>query len=423
MMTNEESDLLTGTGPGTPCGGLLRRYWQPAALSVELPAGGPPKPVTLLGEELVLFRDDQQRPGLLGLHCSHRGADLSYGRVEDGGLRCIYHGWLYDVHGGCLDQPGEPAGGEHKTSIRHLAYPLKEIGGIIFAYMGPGEPPLFPNYEIFAVPDSHRTVDKTFYDCNYLQGHEGNLDPVHLSFLHRRFRVEGGEQVQQVRSSAASSNTLFGADTSPAIELEMTDFGFRIATLRKTGPDKVYLRLSNYIYPNLGAVPAGGPGTSGEGYTINWQVPIDDLHSWNYIITFSRTKPLTREAENRELDSAYVPIRNRSNRYLQDRESMKTRSFSGIATFTAMDTCATETAGPVQDRTREHLVSSDKAILAARKLMLKAINDIEEGREPSHVVRDARANRFSNLVVLSEVIPLSMDWKDHARQREAEVLA
>jgi len=424
MIPQEENDLLTRTGPGTPCGKLLRRYWQPAALSAEMPPGGAPKPIRLLGENLVLFRDDQGRPGLLGLHCSHRGADLSYGRIEDGGLRCIYHGWLYDIHGRCLDQPGEPAGGGHRDSIRHPSYPCEEIGGLILTYMGPGEPPVFPRYEIFLAPDSHRTVDKTFYDCNYLQAHEGNLDPVHLSFLHRRLRAEGGDQAQKVRSSNASSNTLFAADTAPAIEVEMTNFGFRIATLRRTGPSEVYLRLSNFIYPNLAAVPAGGPGTAGEGYTINWQIPIDDLHSWNYIITFSRRQPISSSGGDRtEKDADYIPVRNRANRYLQDRESIKSKSFSGIATFTAMDTCATETAGPIQDRTGENLATSDRAVVAFRKLLLKAIQNVEEGKDPPHLIRDRASSRVPNLVVLSEAISGSVDWKEHARKRETEVVA
>ncbi|MGH7771892.1 MAG: Rieske 2Fe-2S domain-containing protein, partial [Candidatus Binatia bacterium] len=153
MITHEENEILIRVGPGTPMGGLLRRYWQPAALSEELPPGGPPKAVRLLAEDLVLFRDDKGRVGLLGLHCSHRGTDLSYGRQEDGGLRCVYHGWLYDIHGRCLEQPGEPDGGTSRDSIRHLAYPCKETGGLIFTYMGPGEPPLIPEYEALTVPD------------------------------------------------------------------------------------------------------------------------------------------------------------------------------------------------------------------------------------------------------------------------------
>src|SRR2546427_803366 len=163
MITEQENNLLTQVGPGTPCGELMRRYWQPVALSEELPPGGAPLPVRLLGEDLVLFRDDQGRPGLLGIHCSHRGADLSYGRLEDGGLRCIYHGWLYDIEGRCLEQPGEPANqtglavergkasddprsaagpAPFHEKIRHTAYPCIERAGVIWAYLGPGEPPL-----------------------------------------------------------------------------------------------------------------------------------------------------------------------------------------------------------------------------------------------------------------------------------------
>src|SRR5947209_5541621 len=146
MLTQEQNDLLTRTGPGTPGGELLRRYWQPAALAEELPPGGAPLPVRLLGEDLVLFRDDQNRIGLLGIHCSHRGADLSYGRLEDGGIRCIYHGWLYDVSGRCRQQPGEPTGSTFHERIRQIAYPCVEKAGIILAYLGPGTPPLLPDY-------------------------------------------------------------------------------------------------------------------------------------------------------------------------------------------------------------------------------------------------------------------------------------
>src|SRR3989442_7637817 len=155
MLSTEENELLTRTGPGTPGGDLFRRYWQPAGLSEELPVGGAPVPVRLLGEDLVLFGNDQGRPGLLGIHCSNRGADLSYGRLEDGGLRCIYHGWLYDIHGRCLEQPGEPAGSTFHEKIRHRSYPCLEAGGMILAYLGPGQPPLLPNYDFFVQPEGH----------------------------------------------------------------------------------------------------------------------------------------------------------------------------------------------------------------------------------------------------------------------------
>src|SRR5919109_5296208 len=184
MLSKEDNELITRTGPGTPCGELMRRYWQPAALAEELPAGGAPLPIRLLGEDLVLFRDDQGRPGLLGIHCAHRGADLSYGRLEDGGLRCIYHGWLYDRSGRCLEQPGEPAGSTFHERIRQTAHPCREVAGYIFAYLGPGEPPLLPNFEFLTTDDGHRYAAKRLNECNFLQGLEGTYDPQHLCFLH-----------------------------------------------------------------------------------------------------------------------------------------------------------------------------------------------------------------------------------------------
>src|SRR5262245_61173636 len=183
MLTQEENDLLACTGPGTPGGALLRKYWQPVALSEELAEKGTPLPVRILGEDLVLFRDDQGRPGLLGLHCSHRRADRRYGRGETGGLRCLYHGWLYEIHGNCLEQPCEPADKSFSHKVHHPAYPCREMAGLIFAYMGSGEPPLLPAYEALNAPPGHRLVTKIFHECNYFQANEGNLDPSHVSFL------------------------------------------------------------------------------------------------------------------------------------------------------------------------------------------------------------------------------------------------
>src|SRR5512134_3509544 len=164
MMTREENELLTQTGPGTPCGEMMRRYWQPVGLSEELPVGGAPLSVRILGEELVLFRDDQGRVGLLGLHCAHRGTDLSYGRIEDGGLRCLYHGWLYDIDGRCLDQPAEPSISRFKEKICHLSYPCLERAGLIFAFMGEGEAPLLPDYEFLLVPETQTAIHRAFVD-------------------------------------------------------------------------------------------------------------------------------------------------------------------------------------------------------------------------------------------------------------------
>ena len=419
MIAAEENQLLTQTDPRTPCGAMMRRYWQPVALSEELPAGAAPLKVKILGEELALFRDDQGRFGLIGLHCSHRGTDLSYGRVEDGGLRCLYHGWLYDICGRVIDQPGEPGGGANKSAIRHLAYPCQEVGGVIFTYMGPGEPPLLPNYEFLTAAPQYRTVVKAFYECNYLQGNEGNIDPVHLSFLHQYLSEAQVARLRVVKEVNATDNTLLAKDVAPTIEVEVTNFGLRICTTRDASADKRYLRVTNFVMPNLSAF---GGSTVGDGYAVHWHVPIDDRHHWKYVFAFSRTNELDEFLRTRsrvELTDDYRLAKNGANRYQQDRASMQTQTFTGLGTnFQVHDAFATESQGPVQNRTEENLVSSDKAIVAARKLILNAIKDVQQGREPQHVIRDAKANAFPSLVVISDVIAKSIDWKEYTRSRE-----
>jgi len=423
MMSKEENYLLTRTGRGTPCGELMRRYWQPVALAEELPPGGAPLSVRICGEDLVLFRDDQQRIGLLGLHCSHRGTDLSYGRIEDGGLRCLYHGWLYDINGRCLEQPGEPGGGEHRDQIRHCAYPCKEVAGAIFTYMGPGEPPLIPNYDFLNASPDHLYVSKIFHDCNYLQANEGNIDPVHLSYLHK-FLEERNEGYRGVRGAEESHYNLVARNAAPVLDVELTDCGVRIYTVRKLEDDKSYLRVSHFIMPNLSAFPGQ---TGGEGYSVNWHVPVDDTRHWKYTFVYSAGAPLKKELvgrERSELGPDYRLQRNDANRFLQDREAMKDKTYAGMGTgFQAHDAFATSSQGAVQDRGGEQLVSSDKAIVAARKLIEKAIRDVQEGKDPPHVIRNAADNRVPHFMVLSEMIPSGADWRRHAKEREAEARA
>ncbi len=416
MLTKEQNDLLTQTGRATPGGALLRRYWQPVALAEELPAGGPPLPVRIFSEDLVLFRDEQGRPGLLAVRCSHRGADLSYGRIEGGGLRCLYHGWLYDVAGNCMEQPGEPAGSTFKERVKHPAYPCQETGGIIFTYMGPGESPLLPAYEFLTVPEEHRYVNKVHHECNYLQGNEGNIDPVHLSFLHRFLNDERNRLIMR---SEESYYGVLGREVAPETELENTDFGLRIFTVRDAGPEQQYLRVSNFVFPNLSAFPGS---TGGDGYSVNWHVPIDDIHHWKYQIVFRRTAPLDREQLARqyaaEMTSGYRLVRNKENRYLQNREQQKTETFTGMGTlFAVHDKFAVEGEGPILDRTQERLASSDKAIARARQMLLRAIEDLQAGRDPLHVVRRPEANQFSHLMVTSELVPRSVGWRDYWKER------
>lgn len=407
MATQEENELLTRTGPGTPAGDLLRRYWQPAALAEELPPGGPPVPVRILGEDLVLFRDDRGRPGLLALHCSHRGADLSYGRLEDGGLRCVYHGWLYDIHGKCLEQPGEPAGSTFHERIAQRAYPCQEAGGMILTYMGPGEPPRLPAYEFLLAPDDRRITTKDFKECNYLQGNEGNIDPQHLGVLHWT-------------ASAGPTSTVALHAKSPkmALETEETEFGVRLFHRVPVDADTNYVKITNFIFPNLASFESNSLGQI-DGYGVNWHVPIDDTHHWGFTIFFDRKTSLDttwtqrRDAQTRN----YKRARTRANRYLQNREEMRTESFVGLGTaFSDQDACAIE-GQPIQDRTREHLGPNDRAVIAARSMLLRAVLDMQSGREPPHVVRDPASDRSGDIVVTWELIPSTVDWRAHLRSR------
>jgi phenylpropionate dioxygenase-like ring-hydroxylating dioxygenase large terminal subunit len=408
VLTREENEMLTRVGPGTPGGEFQRRYWQPVALAEELPEGGAPVPVRLLGEDLVLFRDDAGRPGLLGIHCAHRGADLSYGRLEDGGLRCIYHGWLYDVSGRCLEQPGEPAGSTFHERIGQTAYPCVEVGGLIMTYMGPGEPPLVPHYEFFAAPEGYRVTSKVFQDCNYLQGNEGNFDPSHLSFLHRMDIPDDGNQQLNARI------------TAPQIEPETTHFGVRIYAIRPVGPDRNYVRVTNFLLPNLSAIAGDA-----EGYGVNWHVPIDDEHHWRYGIRFNRETPVDRRWDQTELAPGNRLQRTRANRYLQDRESMKSWSFAGLGrNFVVHDTAATESEGQIYDRTQERLGYGDRGIIAMRQVMLDAIRAVQEGRDPPHVIREPAANDMSDIFVRNDlVLPATVEWYDFWRKPEVAALA
>ncbi len=416
MLTKEQNDLLTQVGPGTLGGDLLRRYWQPVALSAELPEGGAPVPLKILGEELVLFRDEDGQPGLLGLHCAHRGADLSYGRLEDGGIRCIYHGWLYDRTGRCLEQPGEPAGSTFHQRIKQTAYPCHEAGGAIFAYMGPGEPPLFPAYEFLNVPEAQQHTNKAFHECSYLQANEGNIDPVHLSYLHV-FRPGVG-QIAEIDKL----NSLTSRDVAPTLDVEETDFGIRIYAVRDSGPDERYVRVTNFIYPNLAAFSAAIP----DGYSVNWHVPIDDTTHWKFMFNFSRGNPVNKAIMEQMFFGDHMTPdhrfkRNRSNRYLQDREEMQDRSYIGLGgNFVLHDALATEGQGTIQDRMAEHTATSDKAIVMERMLLLKAIASLKDGGDPPHVIRSPEANHLPHLGAMECMIPKSVDWKDYVHERIEE---
>ncbi|MGH7835475.1 MAG: hypothetical protein ACREQK_17665, partial [Candidatus Binatia bacterium] len=258
---------------------------------------------------------------------------------------------------------------------------------------------------------------------NYLQANEGNIDPIHLSFLHR-FLENREEQYRGVRGAEESHYNLVARNTAPSVDVELTDFGVRIYTVRPLEAGKAYLRVSYFILPNLSAFPGQ---TGGEGYSVNWHVPIDDTHHWKYTFVFSSGAPLDGRLINRErseLTSDYRLLRNEGNRYLQDRESMRTKTYAGMGHgFQAHDAFATASQGAIQDRTTEHLVSSDKAIVAARKLLERAIRDVQEGREPPHVIRTPDQNLFPHFLVISDMIPATADCKEYTRSLETRARA
>jgi len=289
--------------------------------------------------------------------------------------------------------------------------------------MGPGDPPLLPAYEALTAPPGHRLVTKIFHECNYFQANEGNLDPSHVSFLHRQSNVPQNLKRAVKGTEGKLPLALYAADLSPEIEVEETDFGIRIFSIRKTEEGRTFFRVTNFILPNLATIP--GP-MSGDGYNLYWHVPIDDTHHWRYDIVFRRSAPMDEKDIQRnqeildELTADHKPIRNKVNRYLQDRESMKTWSFSGMGRiFNVQDTAVVEGCGPIADRTQEFLGPSDKAIIAARRMVLKAIGEVAAGREPPHVIRNAEANHFPHLMIVSEVISEGTDWQSHWKNKLA----
>ena len=421
MDIQELNVLLTRIGPGTPCGELMRRYWQPAALSEELPPGRAPVPVHLLGEDLVLFRDEQGRAGLLGLHCAHRGADLSYGRLEDGGLRCLYHGWLYDVTGQCLEQPGEPAGSTFKDRVRQRAYPCVERAGAIFAYLGPGEPPPLPPYDFLHAPDGHVAATKAWQECSYLQANEGNLDTSHLSYMHlvsARFHPRGlpGNDPIPRRGLAP------GLETA---EVELMPFGLRSAKLRRDfGPDAYELLTADFLLPNAAAFFLGprGDTSSRFGYSVHYHVPIDDTRHWKYVFRYSRHEPFPADEPLWRYETErYRPVTSAANRYGQDRARMQWDSYTGMGPdFHEHDQWATETMGAIPSFAREHFGALDLAITVSRKLLVKAIEDVQQGRDPAGVVRAPSGQCFP-VVPYCGPVPAGKPWRVFNRELEAEV--
>jgi hypothetical protein len=272
--------------------------------------------------------------------------------------------------------------------------------------MGPGEPPLLPNYDFLAADENHRVATKLYAECNYLQALDGGLDPAHVAFLHWN-RARGSTDP---RSAGSEPSVVFA---------EEIDYGVRIAMVRPLDAERHFIGITDYILPNVNAFT----GLSRDGYSVNWFVPIDDVSFWKFNFTFTREQPMQSASRGgRIVTDDNRPTAHRGNRYLQDREAMVLESFSGIPAnmIQAQDACACEGAGPIQDRTQEHLSTTDRGILASRNVLLKAIKAVQAGHEAPHVIRDPANNRFDNLIVDSAVVPNSVDWRAFVQQCEAQ---
>ena len=388
MISTEQNDLMTRVGPAAPAGQLLRRYWQPVALVEELAESRPVKAVRLMEQDFVLFRDEHGQLGMLDRDCPHRGADLALGRIEDGGLRCPFHGWLFDVKGACLETPAEPEGSQLYTRIQQSAYPVVEKSGIVFAYIGEGEPPAFPDFDCFVAPDSHTFAFKGLWECNWLQSLEVGMDPAHASFLHRFFEDEDTAASYGKQFRSASLNTdlpvskVLREYERPEINVEEQDYGLQLTTLRQLNEQDTHVRVTNVVFPQAFVIPM-----STEMTITQWHVPVDDTHNYWFAIFTSFGGPVDKQQmrEQRlktiELPD-YTSKRNKRNNYGYDEQEQLTQTYTGLGfDINVHDQWACESLGPIQDRTREHPGSTDKAILMFRRMLIRAIESQQEGGE------------------------------------------
>ncbi|MEV5072557.1 aromatic ring-hydroxylating dioxygenase subunit alpha [Microbacterium sp. LMI12-1-1.1] len=425
MLKQEDNEKITRSGPGTPLGNLLRSYWQPVALVSEMPGERPVKAVRIMSEDLVLFKK-REGWGLISRYCAHRGVDLSYGRLEEDGIRCLYHGWLYDGQGRCVEQPAEPDHSQFLGKIRISNYPCVEKNGLIFAYMGAGDPPPFPHYDCFVAPDEYTFAFKGLWECNWLQGLEGGIDPSHVSFLHRFIQEDprdmyGQQFAEEVEGTGKKLSTLVGESYRPDIEVESADHGLRVYALRQLTEDIKHVRVTNLLFPNAFVVPFGNTKVF-----TQWHVPIDDDNHYWFMIWYDFAEPtdkdtlLQQRLEGVSLPE-YRPVRNRSNNWGFDPQEQKELTYTGMGLdINVHDQWAVESMGPIQDRTVERLGISDRAVTANRRMLLRAIDSFAAGAQtPSHPVSEEEAARLTGPIAM-DTIAANDAWQSRWVEREQE---
>jgi len=427
MISAEQNERMTQVGAGTPGGRLMRQYWQPIALEVELEQDRPVRAVKVMGQDLVVFRDEQGRYGLLDRDCPHRGADLAFGRLEHGGLRCAFHGWLFSVDGRCLETPGEPQGSRLCHGVRQRAYPVDVRSGVIFGYLGEGDPPALPALDCLIAPDPYTFGFKGFLDCNWLQALEVGIDPAHASFLHRFFEDEDtdGAYGKQFRSASANSSIpmtkVLRERVNPDIHVESAPYGMQLTSLRTLDAETTHVRVTNLLFPNAFAIPL-----SAEISITQWHVPIDDVSCYWFAIFTSFTAPLDKaQMRDQRLQlytlPDYLPRVGRANNYGFDAAQQKTETYTGMGfDINVHDAWAVESQGRIQDRTREHLGKTDTAIVFYRKMLVEALAQVEAGHRPLMVLDADGARAIRGPRSIDVVAPAS-GWSTHWRDADAHL--
>ena len=418
MLTAADNEILTRVGRGTPGGELLRRYWMPACLSSEVPeADGPPARVRLLGEDLVAFRDTDGRVGLVEERCPHRGASLFYGRNEECGLRCVYHGWKFDTSGQCVDQRNERR--SFADRIRIDAYPTHESGGIVWTYLGPPETMTpFRDFGTESLPPAECVANKEFADCNWVQSFDGDVDTGHISALHQFDAIEQLEDDGTDRPGYPSSYfsmKIWRNDPKPLIEVNDEWYGYRYAGLRTTPNGHRHARITAYIFP-LATMIASIPFSS----RVIFHAPVDDHSVWRYGFN---TKPSTLDVDlggkpfwtapgypfENNPPTGIVPRHyTRDNDYGIDRVAQKGISYTGISHFRSHDYMATETPGKIWDRTREHLGGGDLAVARFHQLIISAAKALKDGSGPPAL---AGTGDFRTIRAAEKILDQDEDWR------------
>ena len=418
MLSNEENKILTQTGPGTPMGELFRRFWLPALIPNELSADGVPVRLRIMSEDLVAFRDTNGKVGIIDAFCPHKQAPLFFGRNEECGLRCVYHGWKYDVDGNCVEMANEPPENRFPDKIKILSYPTKEWGGLIWIYMGPEHlTPELPQFEWARVPDTHRHLSRWLQETNFAQGMEGEIDTSHISFLHGGLTPFQRDNPDKRQSLPGATRNFSLVDGAPKLTLNRTDYGFVYGARRDTGQGDYYWRVTQWLFPMYSMIAASQWPRGGRGW-----VPIDDENTSVFGYSYNPEAPLTEDQiKGIESGRAFPPrvergtiqlrdeyvidhnigVANKSNDSLIDREMQKTVSYTGIWGINEQDRGLQEGMGRIVDRSREHLGTADQATIAARRLLIRMAQELQEGIEPA-IVTNGDIYRVRSLDIVSK---------------------